>query len=134
MRINPKVLKIISTQVQLVRYTNDESKWRLTIEDEASGSVILEIELDNEAIVNLISTRVGYSQKSSYYHHDHIGKTKKVKSEMVVNINGINPRDDIEKIYLLAEKMCPGWTAMRSEYNSRQHIKNTYLVTMIEYI
>ena len=144
MRIDTKLEKKIKTRLQMSRCSGDRDYFRLTIEDEASSCVILEIELDALSIADLLSTRTTNAQTSRYFANPNIGKTHEC-IRYSVDLSFLSPilehpynekeiKRDMKHIYALAEDRNPGWTADKDSYNSKMNRGGTYEVILRRYV
>lgn len=139
MRINPEVRRDIGVTAQMSR--SSDGNFYLTIEDNASGCVIVQVSLDSDAIADLISNRYTQPMPCEYYANPNIGKIHTAK-RVEIGIPTLNPplfeyshnyEKDLELVYGLAEHLNPGWTADRDDFNSKRKTKDGYSVTIRKY-
>lgn len=144
-RIDYRIKRNIKVRVQLCRSSGGthEGSFRLSIEDETSGLLILEATMNSDAIADMISSRISGIVSAEYYHNDRIGK-RMVNKDTIVDLNLIEPfpfesydekekERDLKKVYAFAEKLNPGWEADRDKFNSKKYVKNAYRVTLRKY-
>lgn len=143
MRIKSKEKKI-KVRLQLGRDNN--RKWHLRIEDEASGLRILEVNFDHEQLSNLISTMETEPCDAEYFGEKEIGKKLEVKTVLVEvqpilkifeSYNETQRTSDLQYLYNLAEERNPGWKADRDKnysYNKHDMQNATYTITLRRYV
>lgn len=149
MRINPSIKKNIKVRLHLSRTSGGRDSFRFSIEDDSSRCTIAEIELDAQAVADLVSARLTEPMPAEYYPNDKIGKIHECKVVLVdlKELPGVfeSFRDDarerdLNHVFDRAEELNPGWTADReSTYNSHRRSRgrderDTYRVTLRRYI
>lgn len=138
-----KVDSKIKTKLSMSRCSGHSDHFRLTIEDAASSTIILEIEIDPMAMADLISARVTKAVPAEYHHDDNIGKQLECfmfpvpleKLAPIFQSHDCESKErDLKHVYDLAEEMNPGFKADREKYNGRNKIGDTYQVMLGRYL
>ncbi len=144
MRIDPKTERKIKARVHMSRcYSGDHNYFRLTVEDEASGIIIVEVDLNTSAVADLISSRMSDPQEAKYFANPNIGLVHE-NQNYSVNLTAIHDgllesfhrgdlHMDLIQVYDYAEKKNPGWKADRNDYNSNLKVNGSYNVILRRY-
>lgn len=143
MRIKSEEKKI-KVRMQMGRDNNRQ--WRLSIEDQASGLIIVNVSFDHEQLSNLLSTMTTEPCDADYYGDKNIGKRHENKTVQVnlKRLPGVfesydekTRTRDLRQVYDLAEEDNPGWEADRDEkFNNYRmdRANNTYSVIIRRYV
>lgn len=119
----PKLTKV-SLHLGRLSGGNVERRWRLTIEDKPSNTVLMEVEFGDAAFADLMSnSHAGETGDAKVYSDDYIGMRHENK-DVTVPFSPVTRATSAELLATMADQAeaeNPGWTADRGEENWNHH-------------
>ncbi len=124
--------KNIKTRVVMSR--SSDGFVYLSIDDEASCKRIIELKMNAEQVMALVTT-LSFECDATYCDSKKVGKRMENKN-VFIPVYGDVTRENVHQVYAEAEKSNEGWAADRGNYNYKLHDQKagTYTVTMRRWV